>query len=81
MKLIKLRFVYHRKNNIFCLQRMTWYGRWKYIYYTVNLGYGSISNIYSDKSKKALLNGVLEHYYKTTKQFVNIKEYPTIKLY
>ena len=45
------------------------------------MGYGSVMYNYSDKSKKELLKGVLKSYFKVSKDFVIIKEYPTIKIY
>lgn len=81
MKLIRLRYVHYYKTNTFCLQRKTWYGSWRYISFTIEMGYGSVMYNYSDKSKKELLKGVLKSYFKVSKDFVIIKEYPTIKIY
>jgi hypothetical protein len=62
------------------MQRKTWFG-WNYLTYTIDMGYGSIVNYYENKNKEALLDEVLEEKFKTTRKFVEIIEYPTIKVY
>jgi hypothetical protein len=54
---------------------------WKYIGYTADTGYGSVRYLYCQNSKKELLEEVLEKYYKVDKRFVEITEYPTVKIY
>lgn len=76
MKTIKLRFV--ERGGDFLVQRKTWSG-WKYIGYTINMGYGSVYNLYCEKTKEELLNTVLEQYYKVDKRFTQIIEYPQLK--
>ena len=84
-KTIKIRFVNHPgykdSGKQYSIQRRTWYGGWKYIGYTVNMGYGSIYDYYARRTKQEVLNAVLEHYYKVDKRFVNVIEYPGLKLY
>ena len=84
-KTIKIRFVnrpgYKDSGGQFVIQRRTWYGGWKYIGYTINMGYGSIYEYYARRTKQEVLNAVLEHYYKVDKRFVNVTEYPGLKLY
>jgi hypothetical protein len=55
--------------------------RWKYIGYTVDLGYGSVYNLYCQDTKEKLLDEVLEKYYEVDKRFVEVTEYPPIKIY
>jgi hypothetical protein len=45
------------------------------------MGYGSVTYKYSAVTKEELLEKVLEEYYKVDKRFVEIIEYPTIKIY
>jgi len=78
MRTLKIRFI--EKNNQFTMQRKTWFG-WNYLTYTIDMGYGSIVNYYENKNKEALLDEVLEEKFKTTRKFVEIIEYPTIKVY
>lgn len=78
---IKIRFVWRKGHKNYAIQRRTWYGRWKYIGYTINMGYGSIYDYYVDETKEKLLYRVLECYYRKDKRFVNVHEYPTIKHY
>ena len=77
---IKIRFVKRKNDNDYLIQRRSFIG-WKYIRYTVDMGYGSIRYLYCQNSKKELLEEVLEKYYKVDKRFVEITEYPTIKIY
>jgi hypothetical protein len=79
MKKIVIRFIEHKDS--FRIQRKTWYGRWKYVTYIVDLGYGSIEYSYSGKTKEEVLNEVLENYYKVDRRFVVVTEYSTIKIY
>lgn len=78
MKTIKIRF-FKEKNNYF-IQKKVFFG-WKYITYTINLGYGSITNRYVNSSKEELLNDVLENHYKMDKRFVKVIEHATIKIH
>jgi len=79
MKKIVIRFI-ERKDK-FRIQRKTWYGRWKNITYVVELGCIPIEYSYLGNTKEEVLNVVLENYYKVDKRFVEIAEYPTIKIY
>jgi hypothetical protein len=76
MKTIKLRFV--ERGGDFLVQRKTWSG-WKYIGYTINMGYGAVYNLYCEKTKEELLKTVLEQYYEVDKRFTQIIEYPQLK--
>jgi hypothetical protein len=78
MKRIKIRFVKRKED--YLIQRKTLFG-WSYIGYTINMGYGSVFNLYCQNTEEDLLNEVLEKYYKIDKRFVEITEYPTIKKY
>lgn len=80
-KTIKIRFIYRKGYNNYAIQRKTWWGGWKYIGYTIDMGYGSLYNYYTADNRQKLLHEVLENYYKIDKRFVNVYEYPTIKHY
>jgi hypothetical protein len=75
---IKIRFV--KRKNDYLIQRKSFMG-WKYIGYTVDLGYGSVYYLYGQDTKEKLLDEVLEKYYEVDKRFVEITEYPAIKIY
>ena len=75
---IKIRFV--KRKNGYLIQRKSFMG-WKYIGYTVDMGYGSIRYLYCQDSKDKLLDEVLEKYYEVDKRFVEITEYPAMKIY
>ena len=75
---IKIRFV--KRKNGYLIQRKSFRG-WKYIGYTVDMGYGSIRYLYCQDSKNKLLDEVLEKYYEVDKRFVEIIEYPAMKIY
>lgn len=77
---IKIRFVKRKNDNDYLIQRRSFMG-WKYIGYTADTGYGSVRYLYCQNSKKELLEEVLEKYYKVDKRFVEITEYPTVKIY
>ena len=79
MKTITIRFIKH-KDKKYTIQRRGWFG-WKDITYTINMGYGSVTYEYSAVTKEELLEKVLEEYYEVDKRFVEIIEYPTIKVY
>lgn len=78
MKSIKIRFIKHKDR--YTIQKKGWF-RWKDIYYTIDMGYGSVSYDYAEKTKEELINRVLEEYFEVDKRFVKIEEYPTIKIY
>ena len=80
MRTIKIRFV-KTKNANYHLQRKGWFGRWKDIGYSVDMGYGSVTYEYSAVTKEELLNEVLEKYYEVDKKFVKVIEHATIKIY
>lgn len=79
MKDISIRFV--EIGTKFFIQRKNIFGCWVDIRYTINMGYGSISECYCDSDKANLLKEVLEDYYKVDKRFCNITEYPSLKKY
>ena len=54
---------------------------WKRLGYSVDMGYGSIWQSYISNDKKELLNEVLEKHYMIDKRFVEVVEYPMIKVY
>ena len=78
MKTIKIRFIHERGK--YYIQRRGWFG-WKDITYTIDMGYGSITNYYTSDTKESLLDDVLEKYYQTDKRFVQVIEHSTIKIY
>ena len=79
MKAITIRFV--EIDNKFYMQRKNIFGCWTDIRYTINMGYGSISERYYNSNKEDLLKEVLEDYYKVDKRFCAITEYPSLKQY
>jgi hypothetical protein len=80
MKKITIRFIKYKDKYRYTIQRRGWFG-WKDITYTINMGYGSVTYEYSAVTKEELLEKVLEEYYEVDKRFVEIIEYPTIKVY
>lgn len=78
MKTIKIRYV--ERDNTYNMQYKSWFG-WKDLTYTIDMGYGSITNYYENKDKTKLLNEILEKKFSTIIKFVTIIEYPTIKVY
>lgn len=79
MKRIKIRFVKLGKN--YTIQRKGLFGKWKYLGYTVDMGYGGFYERYSAETKEALLEKVLDKHYGVCQKHVEITEYPTIKIY
>jgi hypothetical protein len=75
---IKIRFV--KRKNGYLIQRKSFMG-WRYVDYTIDMGYGSVRYLYCQDSKEKLLDEVLEKYYEVDKRFVEIMEYPAIKIY
>ena len=78
MKTIKIRYV--ERDNTYNIQYKSWFG-WKDLTYTIDMGYGGITNYYENKDKTKLLDEVLEKKFNTVRKFVTIIEYPTIKIY
>ena len=78
MKTITIRFIKYKDK--YTIQRRGWFG-WKDITYTINMGYGSLTNYYSAETKEDLLKEVLEEYYEVDKRFVQVIEHATIKIY
>lgn len=78
MKRVKIRFVERKED--FLIQRKTWFG-WKYIQWVQDMGYGAIIYCYCADTKEQLLSRVLEEYYKIDKRFVQVTEYPPLKIY
>jgi hypothetical protein len=62
------------------MERKSLFG-WRRLGYTLNMGYGSICQSYTSNDKKELLNEVLEKHYMIDKRFVEVVEYPMIKVY
>ena len=77
---IKIRFVERPNSKDFLIQRKSFMG-WKYIGYTIDMGYGAATYLYCKDTKESLLEEVLEKYYEVDKRFVEIIEYPGIKIY
>jgi hypothetical protein len=78
MKTIKIRYV--KRNDTYYMERKGIFG-WKRLGYSVDMGYGSIWQSYISNDKKELLNEVLEKHYMIDKRFVEVVEYPMIKVY
>ena len=78
MRTIKIRFVKNKRGN-YNIQRKGWFGRWKYIGYSVDMGYGGYYAFYVGDTKETLLDEVLDKHYQVCRKHVNIIEYPTIK--
>jgi hypothetical protein len=78
MKTIKIRYV--KRNDTYYMERKVIFG-WKRLGYSVDMGYGSIWQSYISNDKKELLNEVLEKHYMIDKRFVEVVEYPMIKVY
>jgi hypothetical protein len=78
MKTLKIRFV--KRNNSYTVQQKTWFG-WKDLRYVIDMGYGSVSYPYGGETKELALEEVLERKFKVDRRFVEIIEYPTIKIY
>jgi len=83
MKRLKIRFVQHGQTigADYFIQRKRFLFGWSYITYTVNMGYGSIVSGYSASTQEAVLDNVLRDKYNTCKEFVEITEYPMLKVY
>ncbi len=62
------------------MERKSIFG-WKKIGYTINMGYGSVWWSYTSDNKKDLLSEVSEKHYEVDKRFIEVIEYPTIKIY
>lgn len=82
MKHLNIRFIEYNKkgNTTYKIQVKKWYG-WVTQGYTVDMGYGSFYNIYTDNNKESLLDKILEKKFKTVRKFVKITEYPSLKEY
>jgi hypothetical protein len=78
MKTIKIRFI--KYTDRYTMQRKTWLG-WKDLTYTIDMGYGSVVNYYENKQTDKLLDDILKKEYHTTREFVDVIEYPMIKVY
>ena len=78
MKTIKIRYV--KRNDTYYMERKGIFG-WKRLGYSVDMGYGGIWQSYTSNDKKELLNEVLEKHYMIDKRFVEVVEYPMIKVY
>ena len=80
MRTIKIRFVKTNKDSYY-LQRKGWFGRWKDIGYSVDMGYGGFYALYVGDKKETLLDEVLDKHYQVCRNHVEIMEYPMIKLH
>lgn len=81
MKTIKIRFVYKKNKGFYNIQRKGFFGSWKDIGYSVDMGYGGFYQLYSNEKKESLLDEVLDRHYEVCRKHVEIIEYPTIKIY
>jgi hypothetical protein len=79
MRKIKIRFV--KRTGDYLIQRKTWLGRWKYLGYSVDMGYGGFYQLYCKDTKNELLDEVLDRHYQVCRKHVEIVEYPAIKIY
>lgn len=79
MKKIKIRFVKNNKGS-YNIQRKGWF-KWKYLGYSVDMGYGGFYAYYTGETKETLLEEVLDSHYQVCRKHVEIIEYPTIKIY
>jgi hypothetical protein len=80
MRTIKIRFV-KNKTGSYYIQRKGWFGRWRDIGCSVDMGYGGYYMIYSGETKEALLDEVLDKHYQVCRNHVEIIEYPMIKIH
>ena len=80
MRKIKIRFVKNQRGN-YNIQRKGWFGRWKDIGYSVDMGYGGYYASYVGDTKETLLDEVLDKHYQVCRKHVEIIEYPMIKIY
>lgn len=78
MKTFKIRFV--EFDGQFSIQQKTVFG-WMELRYVIDMGYGSVSYLYSAKTKEEVLAEVLEKRFKIDKRFAKIIEYPGLKIY
>jgi len=78
MRTIKIRFVKNQRGN-YNIQRKGWFGRWKDIGYSVDMGYGGFYMVYTGDKKETLLDEVLDKHYQVCRKHVEIIEYPMIK--
>lgn len=61
-------------------QERKWWG-WKYITYKMSTMGGICVISYTDKTKEALLEQLLEKHYKNCKKHIQFIEYPSITIY
>jgi len=80
MRTIKISFVKNQRGN-YNIQRKRWFGRWKDIGYSVDMGYGGFYALYVSDKKELLLDEVLDKHYQVCRKHVEIIEYPMIKLH
>ena len=79
MKKIKIRFVLVK--GLYHVQENKWYG-WRYINYRIVGRFGDVFYYpYFAKDTESLLANVLNKYYKRNKDYIEITEYPLIKIY
>jgi hypothetical protein len=78
MRTIKIRYV--KRNDTYYMERKSLFG-WKRLGYSVDMGYGGFWQSYTSKDKKDLLDEVLEKHFEVDKRFVEVIEYPMIKIY
>ena len=80
---IKIRFVercssFDGQVNDYLIQKKTFFG-WKYIEWIEERGYGSV--LYCCDKKFDLLQEVLDKHFKVCKKFVEITEYPSLRVF
>lgn len=78
MKTIKIRYV--KRKDTYYMERKSLFG-WRRLGYILDMGYGSIWQSYTSNDKKELIKEVLEKHYMIDKRFVEVIEYPMIKVY
>ena len=78
MNTIKIRYI--KRNETYYMERKTIFG-WRRVGRNVCTEFGCIWQSYISNNKEDLLSKVLEYHYKIDKRFVEIIEYPMIKIY
>jgi hypothetical protein len=79
VRTLQIRFV--KKHNRYNIQRKGWFGKWEYLGYSIDMGYGAYYEYYNGETKESLLEEVLNRHYQVCKKHVEIIEHPTIKIY
>lgn len=86
MKKVKIRFIAmcpekRDEAGYYYIQIKKWYG-WRYLGAFERGGFGDATfNQYRKNEKEYLIDYVIEHHFKTTKQHIEITEYPELRKY